>query len=78
MVRQQELTPEQRDLVDQAVTLGGELARIQAELAAAAGARSAAVLALADSGLSLRRIAAEIGTSIGPVQDAIRRARSDS
>lgn len=78
MVRQQELTAEQQALVDQAVDRGAELARIQAQLAAAAAGRAAAILALADSGLSLRRIAAEIGTSIGPVQDALRRARSDT
>jgi len=62
---------------DRAVTLSSDLARIQAELAAAAASRSAAILALADSGLSLRRIATKIGTSIGPVQDALRRARSN-
>jgi DNA-directed RNA polymerase specialized sigma24 family protein len=69
------LTAEQAELAERARDLAQQIDQLQQQLLERAGERVDAIAALHDSGLSIRRIAAELGTSGGPVQSALQRRR---
>ncbi len=73
MARQQALTPDQHALIAQITAATTDIHRLQAQLSREATARAGLIQALHHRGLSIRRIASELGMSAGPIQDALRR-----
>jgi DNA-directed RNA polymerase specialized sigma24 family protein len=69
------LTPEQVTLARRVRSLAADIDRHQARISVLARHRADAIHALHASGLSIRRIARVVGTSPGPVEDALARAR---
>jgi DNA-directed RNA polymerase specialized sigma24 family protein len=74
-VRDDGLTAEQRQLVERTRVLAAEIEMLQQRMIVVAGQRAQSVAALHATGLSIRRIADALGTSTGPVETALARAR---
>jgi DNA-directed RNA polymerase specialized sigma24 family protein len=74
-VRDAGLTAEQRQLVERTRVLAAEIEMLQQRMIVVAGRRAQSISALRDTGLSIRRIADALGTSTGPVETALARAR---